>query len=632
MRSGMNSYDAPWAIKDTECVDAPNVDFYKSRCGRKRGGMAAITTTGITTTGVISSVFRHVPGTDETAAELWAVDDAATPIINRLAGGTTWAAPTLKDAPTGNGWDVTAGSINGKLALAYKSAQARMHFWDGSTVRLGGLIASAGGPSAANTVAGAYPAVIRYYRTRWTVQSGGVTIRRSEPSPSTAFTPSGTGTAARVTRQTLIDEGETHWELEASTDAITFYNLGAIAAGTSTFDDSALTTTYSTYTLSDLTGKYTLQKPYKFVATDQNRLLGFGSYTATDKQSRIEISAVIGSADLSDEERVDTSQVNSYIDLDENDSGSATGLAGPVLGSFFAFKERQVWQLTATGSTSQPFRQDAISKSIGAISHYAITRGEDAIGNAAIYWMSHRGPYRWSLAGLEYLGRNIESWILGGDATINLSATKVVARTIFHPDKRQVWFWWATGSSNDPNQGFMFDVQTSGWTRIPTGDKLANVRCATLFATTIAASMSRDLKPHVGQTGAANRLWKTDTGTDDNGTTFQAYILSKASEPGGPGFFGEVGESTLLAKASPGVMVSITVTRDFGAETVPGSANLSPLPDEGSASRVMRVLGGSALNGVQFIQFQLGDAAPVSNTWLFDRLITPYQQHQPVAV
>ena len=46
----------------------------------------------------------------------------------------------------------------------------------------------------------------------------------------------------------------------------------------------------------------------------------------------------------------------------------------------------------------------------------------------------------------------------------------------------------------------------------------------------------------------------------------------------------------------------------------------------------MRVLGGSALNGVQFIQFQLGDAAPVSNTWLFDRLITPYQQHQPVAV
>ena len=630
-RGGMNTYDAPWAIRDNECVEAVNVDFYKSRCGRKRNGMLAATSTGSTTVGTISSLFRHVPGIDETAAEMWSVDDSGTPIINRLAAGTTWAAPTLKDAPTGNGWDFTAGSINGKLALAYKSAQARMHFWDGSTVRRGGLPAPAA-PTLANQGAGAYPAVLTYFRVRWTVYSAGIIQRRSEPGSAASITPSGGGASVRVTQPTVASEGETNWEVEGSTDGVTFYVLSVPAIGTTFVDISTLQTAFPSFTLSDLTGKYTLQKPYKFIAVDQNRLLGFGSYTTTDKQSRVEISAVIGSADISDEERVDTSQVNSYIDLDENDSGSATGLAGPVLGSFFAFKERQVWQLTATGVTTQPFRQDAISKSIGALAHYAITRGEDAVGNAAIYWMSHRGPYRWSLAGLEYLGRNIESWILGGDATINLSATKVVARTIFHPDKRQVWFWWATGSSNDPNQMAIFDVQSSGWTRVPTGEKLANVRCVTLFANTIAASMSRDLKPYVGQTGAVNRIWKTDTGTDDNGTTFQSYLITKASEPGGPGFYGQVGETIVLAKASPGVMVTVTVTRNFGAETITGTADLSQTPAEGTATRVSRVLGGSALNEVQFVQYQIGDAAPVSNTWLFDRLVTPYQKQQPVAV
>lgn len=224
----MNSYDAPWAIKDTECVDAINVDFYKSRCGRKRNGMVAITTTGITSTGIISSCFRHIPGTDETAAELWAVDDSTTPVINRLAGGTTWAAPTLKDNPTGNGWDFTAGSINGKLALAYKTAVARMHFWDGSTVRRGGL-AAPDVPVATNSgTAGAYAAILSYYRVRWTVVSGSTTTRRSEPGTSISFTPNGTQNGVVLTRPALANEGETTWETEASTDDITYYVIGSL--------------------------------------------------------------------------------------------------------------------------------------------------------------------------------------------------------------------------------------------------------------------------------------------------------------------------------------------------------------------------------------------------------------------
>ena len=618
-RNGRNGYDAPWAIRDTECAEAVNVDFYKSRLGNKRSGMLDPSfTSGFT--GVSSALFRHVPGTDETAAELWGTDDSATPEVKRLTAGVAWAAPTLKDAPTGNGWDFTAASINGKLVLAYKSAQGRLHGWDGTTVRRFGLPAPAA-PSVANTGAGTYAAVLRYYRVRWTVQAAGVTTRRSEPSVYTAFTPSAAGTAARVTQPAVPSEGETHWEVEASTDSFTFYLLSAVVIATTTYDDSAATTAYSSGTLSDVTGKYTLQKSYKFIAADQNRLLGFGSHTATDKQGRIEISAVIGSSNVGDEERVDTT-INSYIDLDENDSGVATGLAGPIFGAYFAFKDRQVWQLTATGTTAQPYHQEAISKSIGALSHLAISRGEDKNGNAALYWMSHRGPYRWSINGLEYIGRNVEDYVVpGGVATINLGATKSVARTIYHADKRQVWMWWATGSSNDCNNLFIFDVQTSGWTRVPSGDRLANVRCATLFANTPGASMSRDLKPYVGQTGAATRVWKADTGTDDNGTLFQAYVDTKAIEPGGPGFYGAVGDATLLAKAGSGVTITDTVTADYGMQTVSGSTDLTA---GGSETRVTKRIEGSALRGdVRFVQHRLGDAAAVSNAWTLDRLLIP---------
>lgn len=630
VRQGRNQLDAPWAIKDTECVDAVNVDFYKARLGNKRGGMVDAAFTGTAPTGISSSLARHVPTTSEAAAELWIVDDAGTPNIKRVAGGTAYSAPTLQDNPTGNGWDFTFASINGKLMMAYKSGQGRLHCWDGSTVRRTGIAAPAVS-TVANTGAGAYAAVLRYYRTRWTTQVAGVTTRRSEPSPFVAFTPSGGGTAARVTSPASPGEGDTHIEFEASGDSTTFYLIATVAQGGGGFyDDSAATSSYSLNPLSDLTGKYQLQKSYKFIAADQNRLLGFGSYTTTDKQNRIEISAVIGSADVSDEERVDTSAVNSIIDLDENDSGVATGLCGPMFGAYFAFKDRQFWQLTATGLTAQPYRQEALSKSIGAIAHYAICRAEDSLGNAALYWMSHRGPYRWSISGLEYIGKGCEDYVLGGNATINLSATSVAARCVYHADKRQVWFWWATGSSNDPNVGFIFDVQSGGWTRVPTGDKWANVRCAVMFANTMGASMSRDLKPYVGQTGGTNRVYKADTGVDDVGTAYKAYITTKAQEPGGAGFYGGVGDSYLLAKAAVGVMITDTITADFGLQTQTGVASLTPT--EHNETRVSKRLEGSALHGdVKFTQHTIGDAVAVANTWTLDRLITVHDRHDAVS-
>ncbi len=627
---GRNGFDPPWAIEDTECVDHVNCDFYKTRFGNKRGGMAAVATTfssGGPFTGTISSLFRHVPGTDQTAAELWAVDDAATNVIGRMAGAVTFAAPTLKDAPTGNGWDWTAATINGLLVLAYKSAQARLHCWDGSTVRRMGLAATAVPTVADVGGGGSYPATLRYYRMRSTVQVAGVTVRRSEPSPSAAFTPDGSHLNATVTKATAIGEGETHWEVEASTDNVTFYRIATVVIGTSTYADTALTTTYALNPLSALTGVYTLFGACKFVASDQNRLLAFADYTAANKQSRLYISAVIGSSDIGDAERVDTSAINYYIDFDESDSGVPTGLAGPVLGAFFVFKDRRIWMLTPTGVVSNPYRQDNISKDIGALHHYAIARGEDADGNSALYWMSHRGPYRWTVkTGMQYIGRKVEDYVLTG-TMINLSATKSVARVIYYGDKRQVRYWWATGSSNDCNVGFIYDVVTGGWSRIPTAELQANIRCAVMFSATLGTSMSLPLKPYVGETAAVNTLSKCDTGTDDRGTTFKSYVLTKAYEVGSPGFFGEIGDALLTARASAGVTITDTIIADFGA-ALPTAGTADLTPSNRAEARVLRPLGTSFNAGASFYQHQIGDDVAVSNSWTLERLVVPVTKNQ----
>lgn len=650
LRGGRNGFDPPWALRDNECADAVNVHWYGgARLGTRRGGSASTLTTfssGGPFTAIISSLFRHVPSSNQTLAELWAVDNAATNIVGRMAGATTFTAPTLKDAPVGNGFDWTAASINGLLFLAYNSgnyttiggvnSNPRLHCWDGSTVRRTGIQVPVNiNPVVDGGGAGTYPAVPRYYRQRFTVQVAGITVRRSEPGSSPGvFTPDGSHANATFTASNLANEGETHWELEASTDNATYYRIATLPIGTTTYGDTAATSTYSSNPLSALTGVYTLQKGYKFIAADQNRLLGFAAWDPLvlgSRQSRLEISAVIGSSDIGDAERVDTSAVNSYIDFDENDSGVPTGLAGPVNGTFFVFKDRETFQLTPTGQTAAPYQQTKLSGRIGALHHQGIAAAEDGGGNPALYWMSHIGPYRWStVTGLQYIGRNVEDFVLTG-TKINLSATNSIARVVYYADLRQVWFWWATGSSNDCNVCFFYDLATGGWSRVPSTDALANVRCAVMFSNTLGGSMSLDLKPYVGQVSAVNRLYKCNTGTDDNGTKFQAYLTTKAYEAT-PGFLTNVEDPVLLAQTANGVTVTDTVIGDFGAQMgSPQSVDLSPISQNQSETRISKRISGAGVSGVQFVQHQLGDVKPASAPWTLERLVVPFSRGPAVS-
>ena len=87
-------------------------------------------------------------------------------------------------------------------------------------------------------------------------------------------------------------------------------------------------------------------------------------------------------------------------------------------GCFFAFKDFQIWRLTPTGNVALPYRADAISKTVGALENTAIDIGSDQNGDPCIYFQSRRGPYRCVIAAdgtarLEYIGKNIEPYVLG---------------------------------------------------------------------------------------------------------------------------------------------------------------------------------------------------------------------------
>jgi hypothetical protein len=637
LRGGRNGTEPPLSLRDPsagrggECVEAQNVDWWRASLCRKRSGASAYALQGQggpnPITGVISFLGRHLPGIDETQAAVWMADDKATPTIavQRFTPSVGVFAPPIADVVTGKGWDVQGASIHGKYMLAYQSAQNRLHCWDPTTdtIRRCGLAPPPGGFTMADTGSGTYPGFGRGYRMRVVVMSGGVVIRRSEHGPQGYFTPSGTGAGVLITPIGFSGEGETHWELEISLDLATWFLVVRLPVSTLSYVDTTTVAAIGALPISASEGTYTLQRSYRFLAVDQNRVLGFGSFTSTDPQNRLEMSAIAGSTNIGDEERV---PLQNYIDLDEVDSGAPTGLIGPVFGAFYAFKYRQVWKLTPTGNVAQPYSLYPVSKVIGAVSQNSIDLGEDAEGNPVIYFMSTRGPYRLGVVGLEYLGLPVEDVIQGPTKTINLDAA-VVAHTIYHTQKRQVWFWYATGTGADSDTKIMFDIEHSAWA-VHDGPS-ARARCSLMLARIIAASSSHDLKPYIGQIDGVQRLWKCDddTVTDDAGTAYQAYVLSKPYVLGGLGAYGTVAQGTLIAPAAPGVLIQQVLIRDFRQEFQTCVVNLAPTASE---TRVMRLLDTSSMGGCWVIQMQWGDGGPVSNTWSIDAVTLNYLKDQAV--
>jgi len=509
LRGGRNGVDSPLSLPENQCVEALNVDWSDGPLGRKRGGAIQLNLAGGTAfTAGVAAMFRHVPAGDETASELWAIGSDF--IIKRLKAGTTWADVAVDYPPISRPQDTSFATLNGKLFMAYKSAVDRLMVFDPAVnaVRVVGLSAPAP-PSVADQGGGAYPAVLRYYRTRVVQLDGTRVVRRSEPTASVAFTPSGGGAAAQITRGTFPNERETDWEIEVSIDDSVFYVLTQLPIATTVYLDTTLQAAYFDLETSEDVGQFNVPAAPKFLATDGNRLLLAGSQTTTGLGSRVWFTPVLGDADHGDDERIpDTDAITNYLDLNEKDGGDITALSMPLQGAIIAFKYRAITKLVPTGDVTAPYIPRKLSDFIGAINHQSVVMAEDAIGNPVVAFLSHKGPHWVGVSGLSHVGRDVEDRWFGfnGQTAVNLDATFIVAHGVYYSDLHQLWWYVAKGAFDSPSERLVLDTRycvmsdqfglRGGWA-IHDG-KSCKCVCSCMFSDSVAVSMSRRLKPYGG--------------------------------------------------------------------------------------------------------------------------------------
>jgi len=642
LTGGLNDTDPPQDIADNQCQIAQNVEWTTTKFAQRRqGGTNPIGTEIWGASATLFALIRHTPTADEGTAELYGVSAESPPIMGRVvpSGGNHWTAVTVTDAWSAAGSDLltmNGVSLNGKLFVAGNTAVDRLHVWDGTVLRRVGL-ATPAAATVANTGAGSYAATLRYYKVQWANTSVSPFVR-SELSPAVSFTPSGSGTAARVTRPALPSESETHWVLFGSPDGVNYYLLTAAVVATTTLDDSADPALYSTVapTFSGFptdADYFTVPISPKYLLADEDRLLLLSSWETASMASAVMWTPVLGTTppaySVADDERVPSTN---RLDLDRSDGGGITG--GAILGSsVFVFKLSHIYELQRTGDADFPYRPVAVTKALGALNHKSIVQGEDESGFPCLYFLSRRGPYRLGPRGLEYLGRDIEVvW-----DTVNLAASAIVPFGVWHGEKRQVQWWLSTGVATAPNKKLIFHARygrrddtgavRGGWAVHTEG--AADAACAVMFANTIGNPMSLDLKPYVGQkwvTGLPDGpliKYDADGTTTDRGAVASTYIgrvKTAAFAPGGNGYKGRIQQAYVLGTPANRAL-AVDIISDFGAATRSGTAAL-PAATASETRELVKVEDDARAADAMYIELVVDDdVSPASSAaWAVDAI------------
>lgn len=623
---GMNDFDPPAALGPDECQSADNVEFWTSPLGARRLGCTPITISGtLAAQTAITFLHRYLPSNDETAAVLfaWGVTSGVSSSLEYK--DTAWHTVSFVDAPNLTNpypYQMSAQNLHGKMFVAYKSGVDRLHVWDGTTLRRCGL-AQPVAPAVANSGSGTYSGT-RYFRVRFTVQSGGKTILRSEPSTSTTFSPSGSGSGAQITKPASIGENETHWEIEASLDNSNFYRIGTNPVGTTTFTDTTSASigygASTTNVLSDTIGNYSTIPSGKYLLVDDDRLLVFGSFEDPTKASHMWWT-VVGSdpTGVGNDERIPVATSNE-MELDGFEGGEITGAAGPVNGANFVFKRTHVYRAVRTGQLTRAYDVRPMTKSVGAIPG-SVIRAVDESGNAAVYFLDDKtGAHRIGQNGMLWAGRDIwNTW-----QRYNRSANLLCSRALYFPDKKQVHWWVSVDGSNTPNLQIVLQTNNcqvdiyglrKGWTR-RTG-LAASALAATLFSDNIEANTTRSLKL-VPMIAVGNKIERLENGTTDDGQAFTSTLVSspRFSDEGVLGKYG-VMTGGIAGNAAAGAVVNVTLVRDFGVESQGKDYNLTPVAAE---DPVLVARDDLAISECHAMQLQLSDGTGNAGTWQVQRI------------
>ena len=619
LRGGMDDTDTPTVIAEDQCVLAENVEFFHSMLGERRRGCesflsaADVATLGLTTH-IPVAMTQWFPTNDATAPEFWAVFaiPAGAVVVGKRTAGT-WSVVTPDDAivtTAPNIYNISFQSLNGKLFIAYPSAQDRLHVWDGTNLRRTGLAQSAA-PTGADQGVGTFSGT-RYYRVRYVIKSGSTILVRSEPSAVLTFVPSGVGAGVTVTKPAAISEHETHWELEASTDNVTFYRIASTVVGTTTFIDTiAFAVGYAAGgTLSDAIGAYTLEKSVRFLSVDLARLLYAGHFTDASLKSTIGWTPVPNDPGVGNDERAPIvttggAAINTTLALDNYDGGSITGISAASNGLWWAFKWSRIYRQIHTGDPATAYDSKAIlGQEKGALSG-SIVSGVDEVGQDCVYFADPVfGPSRAGVNGVQTIRGLRTTW-----RRVNTLATKVISRALYYPDKQQVHWWFAADANDSPtlkfvlqttSQRFEGEGYTRGWSTA-TG-VIAQAYSVCNFSEQVSNDPSPLItlrsRPFIGL-ATTNYIQRCDTGPTDNGTTFKARIKTRPYMIVGILNKWGVLVAGLLAASNSGRSLIVRIIRDFGVETASITTTLQPAASEDLVFKTFDALHMSEAKSIQ---------------------------------
>jgi hypothetical protein len=631
---GYSQRTAPQALPPDMGTVAQNVELILGTLGRRRPSTTNVSMTS-GPSGEISYGAVYRP--DNAAAQLWAFAGGTTMSAHSFTSSGGWTSRTLTDVSVGVTPFPIAVTFNNKLFVAFNnSASCRLHCWDGSAFRRVGLLKPSAAPTVADTGAGAYAATARRYRVSFRIISGSDVVCESELSAAVSFTPSGGGTAARVTKPTTVDSA-THWVVWAligtSGDTYDLYEniSGNIAVGTTIYDDSVNPASYDGAFPSKL-GLHIPPPAAQFLLTDGSRLLMAGAWKSSantgetvPKRDRVWFTRVTGTTDNGDDETIpNTTEQQNWIDVGEKDGDPIVGLAGPVDGIVYVLKQRSFYRLIPTGNDLVPYRQERIAgvganQSATIVNHRCAVLAENVYGQAEAYFVPMVGPYRNSPAGgIEYVGWDISN------ATTGLGPT--LTSGIFVREKRQVW-WLETGTD-------LIHVYTpslarrtenaieGGWAKYTVSD-MDTPNALVMFEANGGAEYPVLVGAHAGA-GKVIFFGSTDA-TDAGGTTYTATITSRPILFEGGTHRASLENPILEGAVQNGATPSVSYVVDYGRET--RTATAPSLAAAGSETRKAVLVEGLEAADAQAVQLTVQWDSDQTHT--IDALTVPYrvQEH-----
>lgn len=653
-RGGLNDTHPPHRLGDDQLTVAAEVELTPSGGIARRSGVARASAQPAILD--FRLLHRHTPSEALSSTEVWAMPISATDFY-RSASGTTWSAVSV-GADTGSALPPSdAVSFNGKLFVAYqKSAgRERLNVWDGTSIRRAGISVPPA-PAVSSTGSGSYPSTLRYYKVQF-YRTVGSKVTFSDLSDEIPYTPSGTGTAARITKPSTID-GATGWRVWASADNVLYNMIASNPVATTTVDDSANPYTYidtNPGIIAPDAGAYTPPWSAKYLLVDENRLLIASAWDTSRYTNRVAWSSILGTAQagygesdqVNDDERFPPDQ---FIDLDTDEGGDITGME-TLNGSVYVFKRYAIYKLVRTGNIDVAYKPVVITKVVGAISRRSIVPGEDEGGNPCLYFLSERGPYRFGVSGLQYIGGDIETlWSL-----VSKRGWTAPPHGLYDAPRGQVR-WWVprTDYGNTglaPDCQIVFHVRlgssrlaghdgrvTGGWTTSLSTTKPNYLASSAMLPDSLT---NRDsvLTPYgLHYTGAFYYppvLWKIRGGQASDDTVHTTTGAITGTEPFTPtvttktfslGLGDKGGVRDVYVACLPsagGTTLSASLTRDFGVETRTKTQAYT-----GTTTRAPQQIADLTMAEAQYISLTLSSATQAD--WTIDDVALRVSREEPV--